>query len=256
MDETMNAMAENQNQPVTGTENGQELTIESNTLNNGQTESKKKRKVSLLPFSDVDKLQVTKVALPKWKENPQITLVWKTVEEFELDIQKFEGSCNDKTETKVKRTPTVKKLSELNRKIDKMLIFIKDALKDIYGKNTFQSYFPEFGIEKASRGYLLPTDQTQRGKSLTLLVDGITNHQLQGLNSSLEVWQSIKDEYFALLDESTTGKTTESEHVGDKVIYRPIIKQTLEALAGVIRWNYPENYENVLRSWGFMRETY
>jgi len=217
---------------------------------------KKKKYPKLIPGSDLGKLMLATIVIATWKDNRHITLLWKTLEEFEADVAKFALALESKTSVETKRSPLSYKLSELNKTINRLLIFIKDELKAMFGKEAFQSYFPEFGIQYTSRSYKIPSDKSERKPALDMVVAGIEKYGLKGVNSNLAVWQALRDEYIQYTSESTLSTTTESKYVGDKVIYRPVVIKTLECLAGVIKCNYPDNYENVLRSWGFLRETY
>ncbi len=221
-----------------------------------EVSKKSKRSPSLIPGSDIGKATVSNSVAVAWEANPQITLMWKTVEEFKIDVSNFARALESKTSVKTKRSPLSFKIKTVNKAIDRLLIFVKDELKVLFGKEAFQSYFPEFGIQYIKGGYKIPYDMQERQPALAMLIAAVQKYELRGANSNLATWQALKDEYDQYTSESTLSTTTESKHIGDKVIYRPKVVKTLECLAGVIKCNYPDNYENVLRSWGFLRETY
>jgi len=218
--------------------------------------TKKKVITKLLPTSDLDLYVVAKSACAKWKETPEIKLIWKDVEEFEAEVDNFALSLESKKNTGASRTPLSKKISMLNKTIDHLLIHIKDSLKDKYGKESYQAYFPEFGIVYNTNSFRLPRDTQERKQALNMLVSALTRHQLDGRNSQLSVWQALKDEFEQYVSETSQNVSNSSKFTGDKKMIRPAIKKSLDSLALLIRANYPENYDSVLRMWGFLKENY
>jgi len=233
-----------------------EQTTEATQKNDVVEAVKRKAATKLMPSADLDLLAVAKLACAKWKETPDFKLLWKSCEEFENDINEFELSLSSKKNAGAVRTPLSKKLSIVNKTIDHLLIYIKDSLKDKYGKDTYQAYFPEFGIAFYKGVYRLPADQQERRQALTMLVSAIVKHDLQGQNSQISVWQNLKDEFDQCIADSTENTTTSTKFVGDKKLLRPTVKKALDSLTHLIKGNYPDSYENTLRTWGFLKETY
>jgi hypothetical protein len=44
--------------------------------------------------------------------------------------------------------------------------------------------------------------------------------------------------------------------VGDKNILKKELKKALNAIVNIIKANYPDNYKEELRNWGFQKEKY
>jgi len=117
-------------------------------------------------------------------------------------------------------------------------------------------YIYSIGIAFYKGVYRLPADQQERRQALTMLVSAIVKHDLQGQNSQISVWQNLKDEFDQCIADSAENTTTSTKFVGDKKLLRPTVKKALDSLTHLIKGNYPDSYENTLRTWGFLKETY
>lgn len=72
----------------------------------------------------------------------------------------------------------------------------------------------------------------------------------------LNFWSDILEQYTTLMQSSTTTDGDVSGHVKDKETYKAEVRKTLKALLLLIEANYPDNYPEVQRQWGFQRENY
>jgi hypothetical protein len=216
----------------------------------------KTTKVLNIPRSDSDLKEVSALVAKTWLANTQITLIWTTQAEFETVVTNFSGTLMQRNSAGAGRPEFTVKLKLLDKDIDRDIENIKRYLVEKYGKVSAPSYYAAFGIVKENKRYKLPTDHDNRKDALALLIPALTVHGFQNFAFGQTYWTDIKTRFDLNLAQSKSIDSSVSINVGSKNILKIQIKKVLNSLINVIKGNYPDDYKNVLRNWGFQKEKY
>lgn len=217
---------------------------------------KKSSKVLNVPLADADLKDVSILVDKAWQINPQITLIWKTQPEFNIIVTDYSNTLMQRKSTGSERPEYTKKLELLDITIDRDIENVKRYLVEKYGKDSAPSYYAAFGIVKEDKMYKLPMDHNDRKDALDLLIPALTVHGFQNNTFGLAYWTDVRTKFNEYLTKTVDIDGAVSNKVGDKNILKKQIKKVLNSLIKVIMGNYPDDYKNVLRNWGFQKEKY
>jgi hypothetical protein len=209
-----------------------------------------------IPRADLDFLNTSIKINDSWQLFPQITLVYITQGDFGNLVNNFSVSLGARKSTGSQRPEFTKKLELLDVAIDRDIENVKRYLEEKYGKVSAPSYYSQFGIIKEHDMYKLPIDHDDRKGALELLIPALTTHGFQTFAFGLAYWYDVLEKFNEYLTKSIDIDATVSGKVGEKNILKKQIKKVLNSLIKVIMGNYPEDYKNVLRNWGFQKEKY
>lgn len=223
---------------------------------NKSVKSLTKKSVGNVPTSDVDFLNVAKVAAAKWAQTPAITLLWIDVVAFQTLVSDYETSLSNRKQAGSVHPQYIQKLKTLDKVIDISLSFVKAYLFEKYGKDNVVSYYPEFGIEKVSKLYMLPKDRNTRLINLNMLLAAIDTHGFTNFAYGKSFWEPILVQYTQLMDNIQQNSAAISVNVGGKNNTKDQIKEVLNALVLLLKANYPQTSKSELRNWGFQKEKY
>jgi len=218
-------------------------------------ENKPKRTPNI-PQADVDLMETSKVVSQSWNANPAITLIYTNSTDFETLVNSFSSVLNLRITTGELRPEYTKKLELLDKEINKRTEAVKRYLVDKYEEESATSYYSQFGIVKTNRGFKLPYDQEERKIALGNLISALTTHGFQTKTYGLTYWTDVLEKYTDYLTQSIQIDGSVSAKVGSKNTLKKQIKKVLNSLIKVITGNYPDDYKNVLRNWGFQKEKY
>jgi len=216
----------------------------------------KKRRTANTPAADLNLKDLSLSVSAKWALTPAITLMWTTPAAFGNTANLFDTSLGERITTGGGRASVTNDLKSLDTKINQHTGYLKDYLKEKYGKDNFISYFPQFGISMRGKSYSYPPDRNKRSAALKLTLAAITANALQDRTYGLAFWQDIQTKYEAALALSVNTDSSVAGLVSAKNEHRKQIQKTLNALIHILKGNYPDTYAGVLREWGFQKEKY
>ena len=215
-----------------------------------------KKSVSNIPAKDIDQRDLGLSVSAAWKINPHVTLLWITQAEFEQKVKAFDTTLTQRITTGGGRTAISKELETLDKTIDKNVEYLKGYLKEKYGKDNAPSYYPQFGLEKVGKSIMFPRDRNKRSEALGQTLLALESNGIGTEKYGTASWQPIKERYDVLLTSAKQTDGSVSEKVGTKNQLRESIILTQNALIHILRGNYPKDYKNVIRTWGFQKEKY
>jgi len=215
-----------------------------------------KKRTSNIPRKDADLVPLGKGVGTAWNDNPDITLKWTTVAKYKADVEAYNTALNERLSIGGERKGKTGKLSGLDVKVDEGVSFIKNALAYKYGKKEALTYYPQFGIIRKGRGYIIPNDRSQRTEALKLTLAAVTTHGLAAEKYGTAYWQEIINSYDTLQEEAAAVDGAVSGKVRTKNELRANIVKTNNALINVLKGNYPDTWKSVIREWGFQKEKY
>jgi hypothetical protein len=217
--------------------------------------SKTSKKSSRMPTKEEDLKNVAKKVAAAWKAS-NLSLAWKKVGEFEKEITAFELSLDSKAGVMSGRKPVANELKKLDKEIDTNIEFVKNYLRFIKGKEDAKAYFEQFGIKKMGNSYKIPIDRDARQQSLKVLIDAFTVNNITMDKFGKEYWQNVYTLYQNYYSQTNTADSNIAGATRNKTELKDEIKKTLSAIGKLLEANYPDNYEKVLREWGFQKEKY
>lgn len=215
-----------------------------------------KRSKGYTPAADINLKSLAETISANWELNPQVTLLWTTRAQFETTALAFAAILDQRLVTGGNRPVVTNNLATLDRTIQQSVAYLKDYLKEKYGKQSYLAYLPQFGIEKKGNNYTYPADRNRRSEALGLTLAALPAHELQNQKYGLTFWTNLKTNYDTALQTAITTDGTVADLVKTKNQHRAQLVKTLNALVHVIKGNYPDEYPSVLRAWGFQKEKY
>lgn len=220
-----------------------------------EEEKKKKKRTATVPQTELDILTVAKDAIKNWDE-VEMPIRWITKADFQTALNSYNEHIDVIISHKGSRSPQVKSLSNLDAEINLNLGKIKGALTAKYGKNIGMSHYTDFGIERDNKRLILPSNRDQRLKALQTLVTAIDNYELELYNFGKDYWQNVLDQYTLLSEEIRDKSGDISQSVSEKNNEKNLIVKTLNAMIKGLQMNYPDDYPQMMRKWGFQKDKY
>jgi hypothetical protein len=209
-----------------------------------------------IPQADLDFRDASITINNSWHQNSQITLIWINQSDLETLVTNFSTTLMLRKSSGGERPEFTKKLELIDKDIDRDIENVKRYLEEKYGKDSASSYYSQFGIVKEHKIYKLPIDHDDRKAALELLIPALTTHGFQNNTFGLTYWTGVKTKFNDYLAKTVDIDGIVSNKVGDKNLLKKQINKVLNSLIKVIMGNYPDDYKNVLRNWGFQKEKY
>ena len=124
-------------------------------------------------------------------------------------------------------------------------------------KDAYQSRYEEFGFVRSGKNWDLPDDRDIRADNISnLLLPALTTHGLQAdPDSGTAVWSAIATDLAQALGRSSNTKRDRSTHVAATTPQGRDVEVALQCLVHLVRANYPQAPEKMLRAFGFLRES-
>ena len=191
-----------------------------------------------------------------WLQRPEFILLWITPAQHKTNVTDFGATLTERMSTGGGRKEITKNLADLDDSIDQGIISIKSFLAYKYTKNNAPSYYPQFGIVRQGKNFVLPRERNRRKDALTLIVAAVATHGFTDAKYDAAFWQATKQTYETLLGQATNVDGAVSQKVSDKNELRKTIVKTHNALIRLLQANYPDTYKSVIREWGFQKEKY
>lgn len=227
------------------------------------------KKTKTLPFKDAEIRDLAITIIPHWRGSG-LNLLWISVADFEVKAQEFATELKTRTDEGGSRSPLVKRLKDLDKKINAHISYIKTYLVAQYGKENASSYYVQFGLERkrssytnnsngteqSKTSYQLPTDRNLRLTALQQTVQAMQQHGFTSQTYGYTFWNDIYTEYEQLTRGIVDSASAISSAVSNKNRCREMIVKTLNALLSLLKANYPDDYKAMYRTWGFQKEKY
>jgi hypothetical protein len=218
--------------------------------------STKKSSIRNVPKTEDDFIVLGRNVLHVWKTRPEFTLNWTDPDRFENAVELFESSFSLRRKAKGNRSVITITLLELNREINRNIRFVKDYLIELYTRKEAPAYYPLFGIVRKNKSFSFPKDNDRRLFALQQLVVSIKAPDFNGKRYGYVYWRDVLERFEKTKTLALESDSDTSQHVNSKNGQKAIIRQTLNALIFLIKANYPLQWREELRIWGFQKEKY
>jgi hypothetical protein len=212
------------------------------------------RRTAQLPNKAVPLGNLATTVAGKWQASPLPPLLWLTKDDFAALVADFVASHKEAAAVGNARSPQSKRLKALDKKLNDGLCYVKGYLAEEYDDH--EAYYGEFGIEKAGKKYLLPAGRPERVEAVGNLLAALRKHKFDKKKYGIAHWQPLYDEYAALVADTTEVKGQRSGLVGAKDRGAEQVRKGLRSIIHHVKANYPDTWEEVLRGFGFQKESF
>ena len=131
-------------------------------------------------------------------------------------------------------------------------VLMKKKLKDDY-----QRYYSTFGFVASGKNWILPHDRDKRAVAIRdLLLPALLTHGLGAdTDTGTAVWQAIFDALAPALTLADTTKRARTEQVATTTPQNGQVEKVLRAIIHLVKAQWPDGWEAMLRVYGFVRES-
>lgn len=208
------------------------------------------------PAKDADLSTLGMKTSAKWKTHPEFSLRWISADEHTANANAFAATLSERNFTGSGRKEITGKLKALDTSINEATTAIKSYLVYKFEKRNASAYYPQFGIQRQGRYYMLPFDRDKRLAALQIIQEAIAMHGFTNEKYGAAYWLETYNNYQTLLQQASNIDGTVSNKVGQKNTLRKTLVKTHLALIHLLQANYPDTYKSVMREWGFQKEKY
>lgn len=195
-------------------------------------------------------------AADAWTTSALPPLLWLSKAEFTALTAAYAQGRDAADAAGDQRTPQSTRLKQLDKLFDKNLRYVKGYLAEAHDEDEGRSYYPEFGITRENKTYVLPRARAERVKALNKLLLALKAHDLDKKKYGTALWQPLVQEYAELVQASTDTAGQRSAKVSGKDQHEAQVRKALRALIHHLKANYPDTFEAQLRLFGFQKESY
>lgn len=210
--------------------------------------------LGFIPTKEADLHKVAVDVNASWKANTWATLLHKKQTDFETDVNNLGTLLGKTKKAKGNIGSSKNSLDLLDTQINDALseTGLKADIKKKFKKNALAQY-GRYGLEKVGSSYSLPRDREKRLIALKLIPQALVEDGLGNVEFGTAFWNKIITDYSAALNIQSNTVQTRSGNVGEKDALIASIHQVLKSIIFLIRANYIDNAEAVIRKWGFRK---
>jgi hypothetical protein len=136
------------------------------------------------------------------------------------------------------------------------LPYVKAALLPIFKKEGVEDAYPSFGIEFRDDTWQFPAERLTAQDAYDKATAGLQAQGLKAGDYSSEKLGPLAGEFRTKYAELVKLDGNISAAVGAKNLGKPYLKKTAKRLRYVLKGNYPDTYDQVVRAWGGQREKF
>ena len=141
--------------------------------------------------------------------------------------------------------------------MSKPLTELRGVMKKKF-KEEYKAYYPQFGLVEIGGDWKLPEDHDVLVDNLrNLLIPALSTHGFaDDPDTGTAVWQPLLDALDTAntkADETDAGR---SKAVGDTTPQDALTQKALRALVHLAQAQFPDTWEDVLRSWGWRKTSF
>ena len=216
------------------------------------TTTRKKRK-PLVPYTKEGTYYTGIRNAEKWETEPTYSLKHATLEEFKVDLSKFQKVALYSNSSSSEIKTDSNQLIELGKFFTIGVKTIKSGLKYIHATDDIKKFFPEMGFD--SKGYL-PAKRTKKAQALLQLSIGLEKHGLIDGKYGKTALDPLIKEYNDLIGNKLTTDGDGTMTIVSINDLQKKINKVQRSLVHLIKGNHPDgdDWEKEVRSWGFQRE--
>ena len=216
----------------------------------------KPRKVGATPERDLAQAASWLQMGTAWQANPQITLVDTTADEFAGAATAHNGKLQARYNIDDPRNKLGARLDTIRDLFAAALPYVKAALLPIFKKEGIEDAYPSFGIEHRDDSWQFPAERLAAQDAYDKATTGLQAQGLKAGEYGSEVLGPLAAEFRTKYAALVKLDGDISAAVGAKNLGKPYLKKTARCLRYVLKGNYPDTYDQVVRAWGGQREKF
>lgn len=253
-EETLNASNEqssvNESEEQNKSENN---SIFSNILEDLTNSTVRKKRKPLVPYTKEGTYYTGIRNAEKWETEPTYSLKHATLEEFKIDLSKFQKVALDSNSSSTEIKTDSNQLIEHGKFFTIGVRTIKSGLKYIHATDDIKKFFPEMGFD--SKGFL-PAKRAKKAQALLQLSIGLEKHGLIDGKYGKTALDPLIKEYNDLIGNKLTIDGDGTMTIVSVNDLQKKINKVQRSLVHLIKGNHPDgdDWEKEVRSWGFQRE--
>ena len=215
----------------------------------------KKTVRSNTPTDDINLAALGMRVANQWAAFPQLTLMFITQADFLQQATDFNALIQQRVLEQQTRPTTTRTTKQLLAEINLGLKVVRGYLLEKYKDATkAKIYYPDFGLEKKGKVWVLPTDQQRILIAIRTAKAGTLTHGFGTKSFGTTFWNTMETNYTNAVQSAFGNDGSSSNTVAQKEVMKKDIKKTLTAVRNAIRANYPDTYNGMLRNFGFQKE--
>ncbi len=223
---------------------------------NGAAPSKtKKSPKSYDPKAAADIVTVSTKVNEKWAMNPDITLKWMAQTDFDALVSSLAKAVQQQGSDASLSPGETQSLQQMDKQMNDAVKNAKRGI-DYKFKDAAVAQYARYGIAKENDSYQLPRDRDKRLENIPLMIAAVAADGFGAEDWGTDFWTTMLTTYTAAV--KAAGKSKGSVSVGSGNIAGMVqqVNKASTALRFVLRGNYPDNYQQVYRDWGWQKESY
>ncbi|MBC7447702.1 MAG: hypothetical protein H7330_06540 [Hymenobacteraceae bacterium] len=124
-------------------------------------------------------------------------------------------------------------------------------------KKDYQRYYKDFGFVPSGKNWILPIDRDKRAVAIhDLLLSALLTHGMGAdPDTGTAVWQDILDVLAPALTTADTTKRGRTEQVATTTPQSAKVEKALRAIIHLVKAQWPDEWQAMLRVYGFVRES-
>lgn len=206
--------------------------------------------------TDPDDLAVTARRVhDRWILHPDITMVGTSITAFEADVIALEDAADARRLASGARPGHTQTLEALDKAAEQAVSKVKIYLLAKYEDEAVaKAAYGNFGIVKEGNNYRLPSDRQDRLGALDLMVAAIAGQGFGDKEYGTAFWTAHRTAFAAALDAAQDTDSNVSGAGGELEPAAARVHFVLTGLRFILRGNYQDTYQQVLREWGMQAE--
>lgn len=203
----------------------------------------------------VDLVAVATKVISQWDKRRRIKLIWISPEEFARKTAKLKFLNENKLTGSKRKLIIAEELMSLDRKININLRYVLNYIDELYVDSAIR-YYPFFGIIYENKAYRIPKGYTKRSEALEMLVNALSEYNLDEKEFGTLYWRGIYEQYTDLLLRNFNKFGEGSREVSNLIPIKKDIRLVIKSLIRLIKANYPYTYKSELKKWGFKKDRF
>lgn len=221
----------------------------------GNNTPKKSTKKNITPRAETDLLTVATSVNDNWKLNPTITVAYTTQPQFETSVGQYKTWLTSTRTSGGAVSSLAATLGISDDSIDVAVDEVKVYIRKKFKKNDKANY-GRYGIVKYGNTYKFPVDHDERKLAIDLMIGAIAADGFGAEEYGTAFWTGVKTSYTTAYSATNTNVENRSKTKGSKDDAKAMVLKVLRSLRLIIEGNNPDNFEEILRSWGWLKEKY
>lgn len=206
--------------------------------------------------ADADFIAVAGKVSATWTATPALTLLWTNAATLAQQVADWKNYYQGSSTGKGSKSAKANALKQLDKEINTAIAQVKLYLQEKFGKKNAPAEYYRYAMVKRDGGYEWAADRDSRVLNFPQLIAAIAADGFGSKTYGTAFWTAMQTSYTDALEAAKDNTSDTTENTGNKNELKKTIMKTLVSLRKLVEANYPDTYPNVVRQWGWQKETY